>query len=258
MYFNKFPLINYDFVINDRIDIKNVIDITTNVRFIKKFIDDVVTYQYYDISDGETYEQISMNLYGSPSYHWVLMILNEAYNYTSDLPLDQRSYDEYIKNKYNKFVGSSWTYNSATSTVTVSFPDSHNIDVNDVITVADGYVTQPRTDIEKNQIIAQNFDLLYTVFAKTNTTIQFKASLNLTNKTPTGSLTIYTYEKQHQIKHYVYNGLIVDQNDENFPDKVAVTYDEFETTVNESKRRIKVVSSSGLSLIVNAFNNLVR
>lgn len=95
-YFKNFPTIYYEF---DG-DIKTVIDITRNVRVIKGILDSITLYETYDIEDGETPEIISEKIYGTPYYNWVLMILNDRYDYISDFPLAQPELDKYITEKY--------------------------------------------------------------------------------------------------------------------------------------------------------------
>lgn len=75
-------------------------DITKNVRFKTEIIDNIVIYDYYHIADGETLEQISEKLYGTPEYHWVLMLLNNRFDWRSDLPMSEPVFEEYLIDKY--------------------------------------------------------------------------------------------------------------------------------------------------------------
>jgi hypothetical protein len=101
MYFDKFDKIFYDLDLGkENTDLTVLTDITTNVRFKKFVIENVTTWEYYYIKDGETLENISEKLYGSPLYHWVLMILNEKYDYINDMPLSQFQLDKHVTEKY--------------------------------------------------------------------------------------------------------------------------------------------------------------
>jgi len=87
-------------------------DITKNVRFKRNIIDNITLYDFYLLSDRETLENVSESIYGSPYYHWVLMLLNNIYDYRTDLPLDAFSFNEYIVDKYGDL---------ATAQSTISF-----------------------------------------------------------------------------------------------------------------------------------------
>jgi hypothetical protein len=50
--------------------------------------------------DGDTPEIISEKLYGIPDYHWILMLLNQRYDYVNDFPLSIRELEIMIANKY--------------------------------------------------------------------------------------------------------------------------------------------------------------
>lgn len=103
MYFNKFPTLLYEFtgVGEDKTN-KGVLirDITKNIRFKKDFIESLPLTETYKVRDGDTPEIISEKLYGTPLYHWVIMLLNQRYDYINDFPLSQRELDAMILTKY--------------------------------------------------------------------------------------------------------------------------------------------------------------
>lgn len=102
MYFANFPKIIYDFDLSNGIDYKIVTDITRNVRVRKQILENITLYDYYDIGEGETPEIISEKIYGTPYYHWVIMLVNQRYDYVNDFPLTQRELDAYIDEKYGE------------------------------------------------------------------------------------------------------------------------------------------------------------
>lgn len=71
-------------------------DITHNVRFRKEILENIVLYDEYDIKDGETPEILSEKFYGSPNYHWVILIANQRYDYISDWPLSTHNLEEHV------------------------------------------------------------------------------------------------------------------------------------------------------------------
>ena len=102
MYFDHFPEIYYPFNIGKREEIKVLKDITRNVRVIKEIASSITLYELYDIQDGDTPELISERFYGTPQYHWVIILINERYDYLSDFPLSQPVLDLYVAQKYGE------------------------------------------------------------------------------------------------------------------------------------------------------------
>lgn len=100
MYFRSFPTIFYNFDVNGERQLRAVTDITANVRVRKAILDQVTLYDEYDIQEGETPEIISSKIYGSPFYHWVIMLINERYDAQRDFPMSQFVLDTYIDDKY--------------------------------------------------------------------------------------------------------------------------------------------------------------
>lgn len=101
MYFDKFKQIFYDFNTGKKDnDLMVVTDVTQNVRFRKELVENITQWEYYYLKDGETFEMVSEKLYGSPLYHWILMILNERYDYINDTPMSQPQLDAHVIQKY--------------------------------------------------------------------------------------------------------------------------------------------------------------
>ena len=105
MYFQNFPIIYYDFDINGQRIVKVIKDITINVRIQKQLLENVTIYDEYDILDGETPEIISAKVYGSPLYHWVIMMVNQRFDYIEDFPISSKQLWNYVSDKYNDPYG---------------------------------------------------------------------------------------------------------------------------------------------------------
>lgn len=161
MYFENFPHIYYDFEINGVTQLKVVKDITQNVRVRKAVLENVTLYDEYDIRDGETPEIIAAKVYGSPTYHWVIMLCNQRFDYLKDFPMSQRVLEEYVAD---------------------------------------------------------------------------------------------TYENPYGTHHYELDGIVVDSGT---PEAYAVSNYEYEDRLNESKRRIKLISPDLLSSILLQFKDLI-
>ena len=102
-YFSNFPAQVFDLSLRDELPLTfTVRDITTNVRFRKDLLTNVLAFEVYDIQDGESPEKISESIYGSPYYHWVIMLINERYDYLNDFPMAQRELEAMIELKYGE------------------------------------------------------------------------------------------------------------------------------------------------------------
>ena len=100
MYFKDVPSIYYNFKIGGKDQLSIIKDITHNVRFRKEILSNITLYDEYDIRDGETPEIIAERVYGNPNYHWIIMLLNEKYDYLTDFPL---TYNELVAHTTLKY-----------------------------------------------------------------------------------------------------------------------------------------------------------
>jgi hypothetical protein len=95
-------------------------DITRNIRFRRDVLANVTVYDYYDIIDGETPEIIAEKIYGNAEYHWVIMLVNERYDYLNDFPLTYPMLEQFITDKYGSEADSVHHYEDASGNVVMS------------------------------------------------------------------------------------------------------------------------------------------
>lgn len=113
MYFKDFPQFLYDFNYGDKVKTSVVVDITRNLRIKKDIFANITLYDEYDIIDGETPEIISEKFYGTPEYHWVIMLANEKYDYRNDFPLPEPVLQKHIATVYNpKMYSDDWYWDT--------------------------------------------------------------------------------------------------------------------------------------------------
>lgn len=102
MYFKDFPSFLYDFNYgNGKTKTTVLKDVTRNIRFKKDILSNIALYDEYDIVDGETPEIIADKFYGTPEYHWIIMLANEKYDYLKDFPLQETFLQRHIETTYN-------------------------------------------------------------------------------------------------------------------------------------------------------------
>jgi len=66
-------------------------------------------YYPYDIKEGETPEFIATAYYGSPKFHWVVLLTNEMTDPHWDWPLPSVQFEKYIVAKYGSLEAASTT-----------------------------------------------------------------------------------------------------------------------------------------------------
>lgn len=129
MYFENFKQIYYSFPIKGIDTFIILKDITENVRVRKDVLNNISLYDEYDILEGDTPEIISERVYGSPLYHWVIMLFNERYDYLADFPLPQIELDKFITQKYGSNLYGIHHYEDSNKFVV----NQNSIDVNNVL-----------------------------------------------------------------------------------------------------------------------------
>jgi hypothetical protein len=247
MYFENFPKFLYDFPVNPLTGkLIAVTDITQNVRFKAEFIKNISVYETIEMADGETIEMVSEKIYGSPDYHWILMLLNERYDHLNDFPLSSKSFDKFVKRKYGSRVDDA----------------KHFIDENGHITNAPATITIQNsiTDIKTGSILRRKTSIgNYTARVNEVDTSGKSLQVTLTNSLiRTGdTIEVYNYSlidgknQEKKIGTAQVTSVVV-------PSKYTmVTNYEYEVMLNESKRTIKVVPQAYLAQILSEFEALV-
>lgn len=103
MYFSNFQSILVDFSqYGEQPKQYLVSDLLQNVRLKTELLNNLVYYEEFDISDGDTPEIISEMFYGTATFHWIVMLVNERYDYINDFPMTRVSLDNYIAEKYGE------------------------------------------------------------------------------------------------------------------------------------------------------------
>lgn len=264
MYFAKFPPIIYPFEINGQMVYKQITDITLNVRIFEILKQYATVYDEYDMLDGETPEIVSEKAYGSPNYHWVIMLLNERFDYVNDFPMDQVTFDTYVADKYGvEFKLQCSQTQSGTDLLTTA--STERLVVGQQIEYFVEYVDSTQGNFvyfdNKVSTIVQivnntTFRISDTIASHSTSTETAKFN-GQSAVVKIGNLSNPLYE----IHHYVDSeGYIVSEDNvnlDNEPDAIEVTNYEYELQQNENKRRIKLISNQNLFALLAQFKNLI-
>ncbi len=83
MFLDKLPLTTFPINEYESIFVR---DIIRAVRVDPKLKTDPFMFTVYDAVDNETPEVISHMFYGTPQYHWVVMLMNDKFDPYNDFP----------------------------------------------------------------------------------------------------------------------------------------------------------------------------
>ena len=94
--------------VGDGEELKVLTDITTNVRLRKQILQNITAYEFYDFKQYETIETLAERLYGDPQLHWVIMLINDRYDYVNDFPLENDALEAMITANYTSPDAVKW------------------------------------------------------------------------------------------------------------------------------------------------------
>ena len=97
-YFNSFPKISYDLKNNGRPQI--ITNLMVRYKLTAALKARSFSYYNYSIEEGQRPDNVAFDLYGMPSYSWILLLTNTIHDPNYDWPLSQRSFEKFIKAKY--------------------------------------------------------------------------------------------------------------------------------------------------------------
>ena len=98
MYFSFFPKGTYDLK-GDGVG-KAVTNLLARVKVRSKVIDEASLYDLYDIPEGDTPEITALKHFGSPMYHWIILLTNNITDRFYGWPLTTYEFENYINDKY--------------------------------------------------------------------------------------------------------------------------------------------------------------
>lgn len=254
MYFNNFPKIYYDFPQDaTSTELQILTDITLNVRVRKEILENITLYDEYDIQEGETPEIIAEKVYGNPELHWVIMLVNQKYDYLRDFPMTSAELYAHCEQTY----GTDRVYMT------------HHYEKNGLVVDGRAFVKVPTvlsdasldiTDFKVYDLIKSSHGTgrIESINANTRT-----LTVLLENGTfPTGDIVTVTGNRPNDARQNVYKSIcnfVIPPNGFSLAAEysVAVSNYDYENRLNEKKRRIKLISSSLLDQFLREFRALI-
>lgn len=285
-FFDKFPLTLYTL---DK-QLSNEYDTVTNILFriglIKEVMDtNINAYYYYAIQDTDRPEIIAEKVYGDPEAHWIILYANNIYDPYYDWPMDDRTFQKYIIDKYGSVEWAKTNTHHYEKVITrenpaaqVTVVETYDINekklTNDILTVIDleysynigepAYVgTSYTSNTYSGKIIAFNSANGYIALSNTTGTIKAYDFLIGANSAANGTvLTTDTINAPMDS----YNGLVDTTGFESYTvggktvfettSRNKVSYYDYEERLNEDKRQIKIIQPQYYNQILSELDNL--
>ena len=97
-FFDPFPTVNYDVKKNNKLEV--LTNVTVRFRIQTALRNRTAIFYDYNVKDGERPDVIAHKYYNDPSLDWIILLTNNIINPSFDWPLDSRSFDNYIIDKY--------------------------------------------------------------------------------------------------------------------------------------------------------------
>lgn len=226
MYFQRFPRTYY--TLDDLNSVQLVTNIMVRVIFSDEIKNNLSVYDEYDIRDGETPEILADIFYDNPELHWIILHTNEILDPRFEWPLSQHNFNSYIQSKYTNVNGVHHYEDSSGNYVNgnvflMSSSEYGNVNVGSVIT----NFTSPGNAVVVAKQSTSNIQILVSDGGFVAGDV-FKLASNTAISANITSTSIVA--------------------------GIPVTNLSYEDTVNESRRRIKILKPQFIDAIIKELN----
>lgn len=103
MYFQSFPYTFY--TLDDASSVQIVTNITNRVQISDEVKNNLSLFDQYDVKDGETPELVADKFYNNSQLHWIVLQYNDIIDPRFDWPLDTNNLSRYTASKYANVTG---------------------------------------------------------------------------------------------------------------------------------------------------------
>lgn len=291
-FFAALPNILYD-IENGKISNYQIVkNILFRVNILKDVLSNISAYYYYTITDEDKPEILAEKVYGDPTAYWIILYANDIYDPQYDWPLDYKSFQNYIVNKYGSIANSKtsihhyekvvmredslsgeitesrfWIdYNTKTNaefelaSVSGDFTVGNTVYVSADSTLANATITGTVAGWSNvtNQIIISNLVVPGNTQLKYQTLLEANSSVN-------GVVSVYVFPTD---PYDTYLSLPLEQSVEAIDmngqtvveiiKKDSISNYDYEEQQNERKRVIKIIKAEYYDQIKQEFNNLTN
>lgn len=287
-FFDKFPLVRYTLDKGLLSEYDTVRNLLFRVGIIKDVMENNIdAYYYFTIPDGERPETVAEKIYGDPEAHWIILYANNIYDPYYDWPMDNRTFEKYIIDKYGSVEWAKTNWHHYEKVITRENPSAQVIDttryeVNDT-KLTDGILTifdaeedyginetvyigpSNESNTFSGKVIAWNSSNGQIVLA--NTIGQAKSYQFLIGASSAANGTILKIDLP-AVPMDAYNTLTDTTDFSTYEvggrtvfetiSRNRVSYYDYEESLNENKRLIKIIQPRYYSQLVTELNNLTK
>lgn len=188
-FLNQFPKIKYD--ISNSLypeSHETVTNIFIRIGIIKSVLNNISSYNVYEIDDGDTPDTLAQQVYNDAGAHWIILYANDMFDPQYDWPLPYDAFQSYIIEKYG-------SVETALTTV------HHHEKVITRTLMPDNIVTETRFVVDAAQLTQNDLDVPYDVYFDLANT-QSVETFNIDGKTltqVTKGETIYCYDYENEL-----------------------------------------------------------
>lgn len=242
-YFGNFPRFRYDVNYGGYPVTEDVTDIFFRIGMIKEVLKNVTAYYAYEIKDGDTPDVLANKMYGDSGAGWIILYANNMFDPQWDWPLDYRTFNTYIENKYGSVDIAKINIHHYEKVVTRTVNGTTNVTR---YTVDEKRLTQNLPSIPYSYYYpypeSSGLTTDSSLFTSDNTTLYSDSDYDYNNFV--GSLTVGPEYDTFEI-----DGTTVIQE----ISRNAVTYYDYEQEINENKRMIKLIKSEYYEGLITEF-----
>lgn len=99
-YKSGYKLASNGFLYPEKANAKYIADFFRRVVVNEKYSKTAAVYVPYTVEEGETPEMVSYKFYGTPFYHWIILMMNNITNPREEWPLDSNQLERKISVMY--------------------------------------------------------------------------------------------------------------------------------------------------------------
>lgn len=244
-FFSLFPKIAYDISGKQLKTFNEVTDIFLRFRVIQSVLNNISAYYEYIIREGDTPEILAEKVYGDPETHWIILLSNNIIDAQYDWPLNSKDFKNYIINKYGSIENAKTQIHHYEKVIerTESFSG--------IVTESKFIVNQTKIATNVASVVE---NLPYEYYEEPDNIEQYETYGQALPETQSVTVTNMGYASKNSSSTLVNSGRSVTE----VVNRNAVSFYDYEVSLNESKRTIKIIKPEYLSQIVTEFDELTR
>jgi len=275
-FFRQFPKTNYDFQ-NNGIDTR-IVDLFRFVKTDDRYLDDLATYTFYEIKNGDRPDIVSDLLYDTPDHYWTFFVINEHLKSgLSGWPMSSEQFEDYMTTEYDGIVIETYPVivrdgDGIITNHRNSFAERFQLNetVTGILSGATGIVKA--IDVQKSQLVLRDVDGVFqeNELVRGNTTLDEVTSYRVWPyrdaphhyEDDDGNI---IYNALHIDEQYIYdaNNVLVTasnpiQTGTSDTEVNIITNFEYETQLNEERANIRVIRPKIIYDFVKNYRDLIN